>query len=359
MKHQKHSSAPWTATAYGQQRILSQVPGADGHEPDRTDLKILRIEPGKSTSHHFHLLRRSWFYVLSGSLRVSSSFEGWFAVLAEGDSLELDPGEDHFFVNIGMTDALVLEVGSPGHLPHDKIAFSAPGNLCSVVPGRFWREGGGRRRRLKASGVETFETACHCHSMGVDAIGFDLDVVNWSQLLARMQWTKQLSHGMSLFLVTHLTQPLLVTAILHRLGCDTLQWRGTESPELLSTLYPFVRKHGFRVVHTLWGTHAEVLEKIDVIRPWVSLLDAVVWQPVNPGAQKDGLADGVVAALAMMQLPWMVAVDAWSDSMAGFEKDQGFMGLDVRGHAWKYPCGDSGVLVMDREKIQSWVQWAS
>ncbi|MBF8273403.1 MAG: Cupin 2 protein [Magnetococcales bacterium] len=323
--------------------------GTTAKEPERADLKLLLIQPGKATSHHFHLLRKSWFYVLSGTLRVSSSFDCWQQVLETGDALELDPGEDHTFLNTGTIDAQVLEVGSPGHLPHDKISFKAQDVVRASPPGRFWQRNGGFR--LKAGGVDALEMACLCHNSEVDAIGLELDGDNWSQRLARLEWIKRLPQQMSLFLVTHLTQPRLVTAILHQLGCDTLQWCGSANHQALPTLYAFVRDHGYRIVHTLSGSHDRCLEEINRIRSWTFPLDGLIWQP-----EVFATDDPIIHALEAMNIPWMVAPIWWRDDLEILKKNKNFIGIDVRETLWKKQCGDAGMLTMDPEKIQLWLR---
>ncbi|MBF0110666.1 MAG: cupin domain-containing protein [Magnetococcales bacterium] len=354
MRHSTPFREAWSATAYGQQRLLSSGGGPDGSEPDRTDLKILRVQPGKATSHHFHLLRKSWFYILSGSLEVTCRFDDWSVVVTTGDFLELEPGEDHSFFNRGDSDALVLEVGSPGHMPEDKISFSAKDRICSVSAGRYWDERKDRSLKIKIGGVESLDAACLCHELGVDALGLELDHCHWSRSLARMEWARRLPRGMSLFLVTHLTQPTLVTAMLHRLGCDTLQWRGNgEIPSRLPDLYRKVRQHGFRVVHTLRGTHASVLREVREIGSWVDLFDALVWQPANRGDMETGAAEQeVILALATLAKPWLLACDHGLDAMSGFVETPCFSGYDILGSGWRSFCGQSEMLVADREKIQ-------
>lgn len=304
VKHFKQSHPEWLATPYGQQRNLSQRTDTEGKEPDKADVKLLVIQPGKSTSHHFHLLRKSWFFVIGGALRVSCVFENWQLELATGDSLELDPGEDHFFLNIGTSDAQILEVGSPGHLSHDKISVQAPGITRAAPPGKFWRAGSGLR--LKIDGVISMEAAWHCQAIGVDAIGFNLNDANWSHDLGRLDWVQYLPASMSRFLITHLTQPQLVSAILHRLGCDTLQWcGGTASAETLRKLYSVVRNHRYRIVHTVVGSQAKVLEEIDRIKPWVSLLDGLVWQPGSLIDTETFSECGMI--LDTLDTPWVVS----------------------------------------------------
>ncbi|MBF0422805.1 MAG: cupin domain-containing protein, partial [Magnetococcales bacterium] len=164
MKINNNSNSDWLTTLYGGQRLLTQ---SDTGMPEQVDLKLLRLHSGKSTSHHFHLHRKSWFYVLSGQVQATSRFNHWQQQLTPGDLLTLDAGEDHFFTNIGATEAQILEIGSPGHMSRDKIPFSAPGRQCPVPPGRFWRHD--QPCKSLIAEVLSRETASHCHVSGVDA----------------------------------------------------------------------------------------------------------------------------------------------------------------------------------------------
>lgn len=346
MKHFKQSHPDWFATPYGQQRNFSQKAQTQGS--DRADVKLLVITPGKSTSHHFHLLRKSWFYVIDGHLRVSSAFENWQLDLTTGDLLELDPGEDHCFLNMGAADAQVLEVGSPGHIPHDKISVQATGVTRSAPPGKFWRTDS--RLRLKVSGVFSMEAACHCQTVGVDAIGFDLVDADWSHDLDRLDWVQRLPFSMSRFLVTHLTQPHLVSALLQRLGCDTLQWCGTASEETLRTLYSVVHNQRYRIVHTVVGSHTTIREEVNKIKPWVSLLDGLVWDPGSSTETENLSAGGII--LDTLELPWVVSMETMTKDLEKSFKNSVFLkGIDAVSNAWhthQEGCGES---FMDLEKI--------
>jgi len=346
VKHFKQSHPDWFATPYGQQRSLSQGAAAKGS--DRADVKLLVIKPGKSTSHHFHLLRKSWFYVMDGVLRVSSVFENWQLELVTGDMLELDPGEDHCFLNIGTADAQVLEMGSPGHMPHDKISVQAAGTTRSAPFGKFWRADS--TLCLKIGGVSSMEAACHCQSAGVDAIGFDLVDANWSYNLGRLDWVQHLPFSMSRFLVTHLTQPSLVSAILHRLGCDTLQWCGTADEKTLRTLYSVVRNQRCRIVHTVVGSQVKILEEVDRIKPWASLLDGLVWQPGWSTGREHFSECGTI--LDALELPWMVCMEGMEEGLEKFKQNSFFKGIDAVGDAWLTRQEGCGASFMDREKIQ-------
>lgn len=357
MKYSKNTLDHYGPSAYGQIRTLVKNSDQSEKEPEKADLKILMIQPGKSTSHHFHLLRKSWFFVLAGTLRVTSFFDKWQLVLETGDTLELDPGEDHFIKNIGTVDAEVLEVGTPGHIPHDKIPYPSPGIVRTSPPGRFWR--GEVKHRIKICDVHSFETACHCHEVGVDAIGFVLHKKNWSQHLCRLAWVEQLRTDMSFFLVTCLDQPRLVIEILHRLRCDTLQWNGSVTEENEKGLFSSVRDRGYRVVRAFHGTENSVLEEIKRIAPWTSLIDGLVWKPepcVEDKAHQ--VEEAIIDAMESTKIPWMVALDSSDKNVKSVEKKENFMGLDARESVSKGGYDFNGLLVMDQEKITNLVRFA-
>lgn len=336
VKVQKNFHPEWLATPYGQQRSLTH-PDAPACPP--TDIKLLRIQPGKATSHHFHLLRQSWFYLLSGCVRATSHFYHWQEEMQSGDFLALQAGEDHFFLNIGSTVAEVLEIGTPGHKADDKIAVSSPGMPCPVAPGRFWSRAR-QRPGVMLMGVHTPESACLSHELGVDAIGFDLNNGEWSQCLAGLTWIDQLKPTMSRFLATHLTEPILVLALLHRLQCDTL----LGCPGMGETLYDQVRKHGYRVVLTLKGR--ELVVQTDQIRSWSTPPDALLWLPDATSIAWENDA----AVLESLQLPWMISLDR-REIPQTLKKMKHFAGISAPATLWHRPIGDHGLMGTDQEAI--------
>ncbi|MBF0140670.1 MAG: cupin domain-containing protein [Magnetococcales bacterium] len=339
---QKNSHPEWLVTPYGQQRPLTP-PGATACAA--TDIKILKIEPGKATSHHFHLLRQSWFYLLSGSVRATSHFHHWQQELQVGDLLALQAGEDHFFLNTGATVAEILEIGTPGHKADDKISLSSPVGPCPVPPGRFWsREARQQRPGLLLANLCTPESACLSQEMGVDAVGFDLSDDQWSERLASLTWIDRLKPTMSRFLYTHLTEPRLVLALLHRLRCDTLQ--GYRVTEKLHTLYDQVRHHGYRVVPTFTGTGMDLVAQATQIRTWPTPPDAILWQPSSiPMAWENDCA-----ILESLQLPWMVSLEQ-REIPQTFQKRTHFAGIVAPASLWQRPIGDHGLWIPDQNAI--------
>lgn len=94
--------------SYGQMRMLA---GGRNLETKNCDLRILEINPGSSTSHHFHEKSESVFHVLSGS--VTMEVDETQVRLEAGDTLVIEPSERHVLRNTGGSHAVVIESMSP------------------------------------------------------------------------------------------------------------------------------------------------------------------------------------------------------------------------------------------------------
>ncbi|WP_282946880.1 cupin domain-containing protein [Cellulomonas endometrii] len=66
----------------------------------RTDVGVVRLRPGDDASNHYHAAIEETFVVLEGSATLwldgRASYE-----LAAGDVVQMQPGEQHYFVNEG------------------------------------------------------------------------------------------------------------------------------------------------------------------------------------------------------------------------------------------------------------------
>ena len=67
---------------------------------------LLRINKGFQCSYHHHKLKRNFFYVLEGELKVKHDMGE--TVLGKEEFLEVSPPNKHQFV--GMTDVLAIEI---------------------------------------------------------------------------------------------------------------------------------------------------------------------------------------------------------------------------------------------------------
>jgi len=84
-------------------------------------LSFACIEPGQSTSLHFHARRREFFCVRQGEMRLTSDDRS--VLLCEGEVGESVPFVPHALGNDGPTQLQVLELFSPALLD-DKVRVS-------------------------------------------------------------------------------------------------------------------------------------------------------------------------------------------------------------------------------------------
>ena len=85
----------------------------------RTDLGVVRLRPGDDASNHYHAAIEETFVVLEGSATLwldgRSSVE-----LGVGDVVQLQPGEQHYFVNDGDAVFRALFIKAP-YDPNDGV----------------------------------------------------------------------------------------------------------------------------------------------------------------------------------------------------------------------------------------------
>ena len=80
---------------------------------ERHDLSVIqeRVPPGVCEKRHYHQKSTQMFYILRGKAvmeKVGVRYE-----LSEGDSIFIEPGVAHKFMNIGSTDVIFLAISSP------------------------------------------------------------------------------------------------------------------------------------------------------------------------------------------------------------------------------------------------------
>ena len=91
--------------------VMKMLAGGKLVSTRNADLRILEIEPGESTSTHYHAMSESIFYVLTGSvaMTVGSVDIG----LSDSEGVVVEPHEVHVLRNSGSRRAYVLETMSP------------------------------------------------------------------------------------------------------------------------------------------------------------------------------------------------------------------------------------------------------
>ena len=75
-------------------------------ESDNIEVHILKIKKGYGCSLHNHRLKRNYFYVIDGELKIRHDLGE--TILNKGESLEIKPPNTHRF--IAMTDVLAIEI---------------------------------------------------------------------------------------------------------------------------------------------------------------------------------------------------------------------------------------------------------
>ena len=77
-------------------------------ETDSIEVHILKIKKCYGCSIHHHNLKRNYFYILDGELKIVHGIGE--TILNKGESLEIKPPNTHQF--IAMSDVLAVEVVS-------------------------------------------------------------------------------------------------------------------------------------------------------------------------------------------------------------------------------------------------------
>ena len=77
-------------------------------ENDNIEVHLLRVKKGYGCSLHNHRLKRNYFYVIDGELKIRHTLGE--SILNKGESLEIKPPNTHRF--IAMTNVLALEIVS-------------------------------------------------------------------------------------------------------------------------------------------------------------------------------------------------------------------------------------------------------
>lgn len=233
---------------YGKLELLT---GRSRQNPrsKNADLKKVSINPNQTTSHHFHLERESIFYVESGKVELISYNADTREILNPGDIVVIDQGEDHVFRNVDLHDVIMIEVESPPHSQNDKHLYSDPFKKISRNLGSFWENSS--NIKLKICGIRTIDSAHFCSQIGVDAIGIHAVGHDWKKVVEISQWIQIAADGMSVFLLTDIRDVRLVSLILNKLFCDTIQIQGQMSIEDLIKLAIPLRNQGYKIVKSI------------------------------------------------------------------------------------------------------------
>lgn len=246
----------------------------------KADLKVLRIRPGQRTSHHFHMERESIFYVASGNVIIRSQNSNQQLELSPGDSVVVDPGEDHELENAGQEDALVWEIESPPHSGIDRIEVGdARGNaeIDARTEGRFWQNDGATK--VKICGIKSLDAAIECLRLGVDAIG--LHAVGYQGIESVMQargWLGVLPDEISVFLLTDTLDLAVLRELVSATRCDTVQIQGSPPVSSCAMVAGFVRQLRRRVVCTVSAEMgSEIDEVLQRVRDVQAFADAILF----------------------------------------------------------------------------------
>ena len=115
---------------YGAMRLIVGPRAAEA--PSSTiDLKVLELEPGASTSRHYHRRSESVFCVLEGEVEVESRTRRRMPV---GAVAVVPAGDLHQVHNVGAQRCRVLEIMSPPFSKDDYL-FDVDGSPPSVASG--------------------------------------------------------------------------------------------------------------------------------------------------------------------------------------------------------------------------------
>lgn len=237
---------------YGSLTVLAS-PRETGGAVSRTDIKKLYIEPGKETSSHYHLLAESVFVVLEG--RVIAKSGDSCLELEKGDVLLVAPGERHQILNVGSSDALLVETQSPPYAVWDtfpgekEFEWHLPERRC----GRFWKDEEAGRIRIKVCGIRSLDAALACFEAGVDAVGlnFTRRSKGLRELDRWLAWIPNIPRELSVFVLTDSEAAEEVKLLATACNADTVQIQGEMDLNSLLSLIAACKKLGLRVVKSV------------------------------------------------------------------------------------------------------------
>jgi mannose-6-phosphate isomerase-like protein (cupin superfamily) len=80
---------------------------------ERHDLNVIqeRVPQGSGEKRHYHQKSTQVFYILNG--RAVMERDGVEYEMAEGDSIVVEPGVSHKFMNVGNADVMFLVISTP------------------------------------------------------------------------------------------------------------------------------------------------------------------------------------------------------------------------------------------------------
>ena len=80
---------------------------------ERHDLNVIqeRVPPGSCEKRHYHQTSTQMFYILRGNAVIEK--DGVKFEMKTGDSIVIEPGVPHKFMNMGSTDVMFLVISSP------------------------------------------------------------------------------------------------------------------------------------------------------------------------------------------------------------------------------------------------------
>ncbi len=80
---------------------------------ERHDLTVIqeRVPPGGYEKRHYHQTSTQMFYILRGNAVMERG--GVRYEMSEGDSIVIEPGVPHKFMNMGNTDVMFLVISTP------------------------------------------------------------------------------------------------------------------------------------------------------------------------------------------------------------------------------------------------------
>jgi phosphoribosylanthranilate isomerase len=244
--------APTLQRQYGTLQLLCGN-STDFMQTLKADLKILLIKPSQETSHHYHLLRESIFHVVKGRILFHSSSAGFDQIVSGGDTVIVDPGEDHVLKNVGDSEAIVYEIESPPHALSDKVPHAGIRQDISLhkrEKGRFWQNNG--QLKLKICGLRSFDAALECCRLGVDAIGINaVGQKGIERTLRDGAWISLIPSSVSVFLLVDSVRIGTIYELMVQTNCDTVQIQGHKTIEELEQIARFIRESGRAVVRTI------------------------------------------------------------------------------------------------------------
>lgn len=271
--------------SYGELQLLCGT-GQGLMNTRKADLKIIRIRSGSQTSHHLHIQRESIFHAVSGSIVIRSEKARVLTELGPGDTVVVDPGEDHVLHNHGGEEAVLFEIESPPHAGSDKIPFRGVREDLQVrdrKPGRFWDDDG--KVKVKICGVKSLDAAVECARLGADAIGVHaVGQEAIERVLRDSVWLSVVPPEISVFLLTDSLDDGILGELISGTQCDTVQIQGRRSHSESSAIADRVRGYGRRVVCTVsarLGTTWEVL--CTSARDAAAIADAVLFDAGHYG----------------------------------------------------------------------------